>query len=49
MAALAPQAMLFVPSRAGISHAPDEYTAAQDCVQGAQLLLDAIIALDGKL
>jgi N-carbamoyl-L-amino-acid hydrolase len=47
MAALAPQAMLFVPSRAGISHAPDEYTAAQDCVQGAQLLLDAIIALDG--
>jgi len=46
MAALAPQAMIFVPSRAGISHAPDEYTEPQECVQGAQLLLDAIIALD---
>jgi beta-ureidopropionase / N-carbamoyl-L-amino-acid hydrolase len=46
MAKLGPMAMLFVPSRAGISHAPAEYTSPEDCVSGAQVLLDAVIRLD---
>lgn len=49
MAALAPHAMLFVPSRAGISHSPDEYTAPQDCINGARVLLGALLRLDREL
>ncbi len=49
MAALAPQAMLFVPSRAGISHAPEEYTAPLDCVNGARVLLGGLLRLDQAL
>lgn len=49
MAALAPQAMLFVPSQGGISHAPDEYTKAEDCVLGAKVMLAALLELDAKL
>jgi N-carbamoyl-L-amino-acid hydrolase len=37
--------MLFVPSQAGISHAPTEYTAWDDCVNGANVLLGAALAL----
>lgn len=44
--ALAPQAMIFVPSRDGISHAPDEYTDPQHCVNGARVLLAAVLAAD---
>ncbi len=39
-----PAAMLFVPSTGGISHAPSEHTEERLLVQGAQLLLDAVIA-----
>lgn len=39
-----PAAMLFVPSTAGISHAPREHTDERLLVQGTQLLLDAVIA-----
>ncbi len=46
MATLAPVGMLFVPSCDGISHAPDEYTAPEQCVAGAQLLLAALLELD---
>jgi N-carbamoyl-L-amino-acid hydrolase len=49
MADLAPMAMLFVPSRGGISHSPDEYTAPEDCVNGARVLLATLLALDEKL
>jgi beta-ureidopropionase / N-carbamoyl-L-amino-acid hydrolase len=49
MAKLAPMAMVFVPSQAGISHAPAEYTSAADCTLGAQLLLDAVLLLDQQL
>lgn len=49
MAAIAPQAMLFVPSKAGISHAPDEYTDPEACVHGARVLLAAVLALDSLL
>jgi acetylornithine deacetylase/succinyl-diaminopimelate desuccinylase-like protein len=49
MADIAPQAMLFVPSRGGVSHAPDEYTAPEDCVNGARVLLAALLELDARL
>ncbi|QXC61060.1 Zn-dependent hydrolase [Aquihabitans sp. G128] len=41
-----PMAMVFVPSRGGLSHTPHEDTAPDDLVAGAQALLDAIVALD---
>jgi allantoate deiminase len=40
-----PAAMLFVPSRAGISHSPDEYTSPEQCELGARVLARAVRAL----
>ncbi|TIW20860.1 MAG: Zn-dependent hydrolase, partial [Mesorhizobium sp.] len=34
-----PSAMIFVPSRGGISHNPAEFTAAGELVAGANILL----------
>jgi N-carbamoyl-L-amino-acid hydrolase len=39
MALLTPTAMIFVPSRAGRSHVPVEYTTDEDVVAGADVLL----------
>jgi N-carbamoyl-L-amino-acid hydrolase len=49
LAHLAPQAMLFVPSRGGISHSPDEYTEPEHCITGARVLLEALIQIDAQL
>jgi beta-ureidopropionase / N-carbamoyl-L-amino-acid hydrolase len=49
MADLGPQAMLFVPSRGGVSHSPDEFTEPEHCVAGAQVLLAALLKLDEVL
>ena len=49
MAEITPQAMLFVPSRNGVSHSPDEYTPPEDCVAGAQVLATALVHLDTML
>ena len=49
IADIAPQAMLFVPSRGGVSHSPDEYTTPEDCVNGARVLLGALLNLDTVL
>lgn len=38
--------MIFVPSRGGISHNPDEYTSPEDCALGAQVLLGAVLGYD---
>ena len=46
MAALCPMAMIFVPSQAGVSHSPDEYTAPEDCVNGARVLLSTLLKVD---
>jgi acetylornithine deacetylase/succinyl-diaminopimelate desuccinylase-like protein len=46
--ALGPTAMIFVPSRRGISHSPAEWTDWTDCARGAQVLLGALCLLDGK-
>ena len=49
MADLGPEAMLFVPSRGGVSHSPDEYTEPEHCVNGARVLLGALLKLDESL
>ena len=42
IARIAPSAMIFVPSCAGISHNPKEFTADGDLVAGANILLDVV-------
>ena len=46
MARLCPSGMIFVPSVGGVSHAPKEFTRAPDVVNGANVLLQAMLALD---
>lgn len=46
MATITPVGMIFVPSKNGISHAPDEYTAPQDMANGASVLLRTILKID---
>ncbi|PDT02156.1 Zn-dependent hydrolase [Rhizobium chutanense] len=45
IARIAPSAMIFVPSRGGISHNPKEFTADTDLVAGANILLDVVCGL----
>ena len=47
IAPLCPSAMLFVPSRGGITHNPAEYTSPGQLAAGAQVLLDAVVRLAG--
>ncbi|WP_457578475.1 allantoate amidohydrolase [Ensifer adhaerens] len=42
IARIAPTAMIFVPSRDGISHNPREHTEPDDLVAGANVLLDVV-------
>lgn len=49
MSVLCPSAMLFVPSVRGISHHPDENTHVDDCINGANVLLHTLLALDVAL
>ena len=49
MAKLCPMAMVFVPSRDGISHAPEEFTAPEQVTAGADVLLGALLATDRAL
>lgn len=49
MALIAPTGMIFVPSKNGISHSPKEFTSAIDMANGANVLLQTILALDKKL
>jgi len=46
IAALAPIGMIFVPSVAGISHSPQEYTAPGDIEHGVNVLMRTILAID---
>ena len=45
MARICPAAIIFVPSMKGISHNPKEHTEPTELVQGANVLLDVILAL----
>jgi len=44
-----PQAMIFVPSTGGVSHAPEEHTPPERCVDGGRALLGALLELDGRI
>ncbi|MGY1601608.1 hydantoinase/carbamoylase family amidase [Geodermatophilus sp. SYSU D00815] len=48
LAAHVPAAMLFVPSRGGISHAPDEYTAPEHYEPALTVLTEAVAELAGR-
>ena len=46
IARIAPMGMIFIPSIGGISHSPKEFSKAEDITQGADVLLNAVIAAD---
>jgi N-carbamoyl-L-amino-acid hydrolase len=48
LAALCPAGMVFVPSVGGASHSARELTEWEDCVNGANVLLNAALLLAGK-
>lgn len=48
VAALAPVAMIFVPCDDGISHNPAENAHEAHLVAGTEVLLDAVLSLDGQ-
>ena len=47
MQALCPSALIFVPSRGGISHAPEEHSDWGDIEKAANLLLSALAKISG--
>lgn len=49
MARLAPIGMIFIPSRGGISHSPEEYSSPENIANGANVLLQTILRLDKEL
>ena len=46
MQTIVPSAMIFVPSKDGLSHNELEYSSLEDCGAGAQVLLDAVLLMD---
>jgi N-carbamoyl-L-amino-acid hydrolase len=48
MAQLGPMGMIFIPSIGGISHSPKEYSTPADIVNGANVLLGAVLAFDSS-
>ncbi len=46
LARVCPTGMIFVPSKGGISHNPNEHTDREDLVTGANVLLQSVLALD---
>ncbi len=45
LAPLCPSGMIFVPSQGGASHSRREFTEWQDCVNGANVLLGAMLRM----
>lgn len=41
-----PTAMIFIPSRDGVSHNPEEYSTAEQVAEGLQVLLGAVLRYD---
>src|SRR5690606_38204719 len=50
LADVAPAGMIFIPSRGGVSHAPDEWSSPAHIETGTRVLLDALLAVarDGR-
>ena len=49
IAPIAPIGMIFVPSKSGVSHAPDEFTSEQQITNGANVLLRTLVKMDEAL
>lgn len=49
IAKIAPMAMIFIPSKDGISHSPKEFTSRQDVANGAEVLYRSVLLLDDRL
>lgn len=47
VAKIGPVGMIFVQSRGGISHSPDEYTSPADMANGATVLFNTVLKIDG--
>jgi len=47
LAAVCPSGMLFIPSVDGVSHSPREFSRWEDCLNGANILLQAVLTLAG--
>ena len=45
MARVCPVGMIFIPSKDGLSHRPDEYSSPQEITQGVQVLARTLAAL----
>ena len=48
IAPIAPVGMIFIPSRAGISHSPKEFSSPADITNGANVLLQTLLAIDAR-
>lgn len=48
MATITPTAMIFVPSKDGLSHNEAEYTAPEECARGAEVLFQTILEIDRR-
>jgi len=48
MARIGPVGMIFIPSKDGISHSPREYSKPADIENGANVLLQTLLALDAR-
>ena len=46
MALLGPIGMIFIPSKGGISHSPEEYSTFEQMANGTNVLLNTILSLD---
>ena len=49
MARIGPAGMIFIPSIGGISHSPKEFSRSKDIENGANVLLGAVMKLDGSV
>jgi len=47
LARVCPAAMIFVPSKGGLSHNPAEYTSLEEISAGANVLLDIMVNAAG--
>ena len=45
LAAVCPTGMIFIPSIDGISHSPKESSRWEDCINGANVLLQTVLKL----
>ena len=49
MALICPVGMIFIPSKNGISHSPDEFSSPKDITNGANTLLNTLLQIDKSL